>query len=340
MLLTDRITSLPEFLARGNPTPLMDLRTIDESATQRLNSPKIPLVRFPIEFLKARSFELPARHVEFALLLHGSDLKQAEAFLLGSNDNTRKRAQKPWLVTAVLLDTPELWKEAKVLNICHEPTSKTITSEFPLPRLWQPDKMIQEVFLPLLRDSLTSHDEVWDLASGAGRDVAFLAEELVSSKTDFHKVFGFDHRYNKKETEIVSGFWDRRGVTDKTSAVKMDLSNFITLEEQILESSENHHHSKNVAALFAVRFWKVALIEALANSESLITGTLFGISHFCKPFDGATWEFEHPSEKTVLKRKQLKDLFQKDNKWEIIHDEITLDSDHGRSMIHFVARKR
>lgn len=333
-MLKDRVVTLSHWFAKQQasnfPTPLMDLRT--GKRVNRLSSGKLnmTLVPFSIDFLKERSFELPARHVEFAILLAPSDLDKAEAFLLGSKDNSRKRPQKPWQVSDVLLETPNFWEEAKALKIYQEKTDRQDDEIFPLPRLWQPDAMVQNSLLPLLRESLSSDDEVWDLASGAGRDVAFLAEELVSSKTSFKSVVGFDHRYNEKETNIVKGFLDRRGVAEKTSVVKMDLSSFGLVEEAM--------EFKSVAALLVVRFWKPLLVEALAKSDCLASGTLFAISHFCKPFDGAPWDFVHPSEKTVLERNQLHNLFHQD--WDILHDEIASDSDHGRSMIHFIAKRR
>eukprot|EP00980_Cylindrotheca_fusiformis_P007966 scaffold1697_cov120-Cylindrotheca_fusiformis.AAC.48 len=349
--LQDQIVSLSTWYhsnqSQNNPTPLIDLRSADEFATKRLSFPNLKVVPFPVEFLKERSFELPARHVEFAILLSKSDLERAEHVLLGAKDNGRKRAQKPWLVTEVLIDDPELWNEAQELGIDdHSDDDRWEKGEEecfrPLPRLWQPDAMIQTVLLPLLllpKEDSSLSDEIWDLASGAGRDVAFLAEELKTSSSSstpsFRKVVGLDHRYNAKETRIVTDFWDRRGVGDTTECLKMDLSTFEGIEDTLMSSD------RSVAALFAVRFWKPSLVEAICRSTKLKPGTLFGMSHFCKPFAGAPWNFAHPTEKTVLERNQLNEMFQDaSNNWEILHDEIALDSDHGRSMIHFVARRR
>jgi hypothetical protein len=72
---------------------------------------------------------------------------------------------------------------------------------------------------------------------------------------------------------------------------------------------------------------------------SLSSGTLFGLSHFCKPYPGAPWDFDHPSEKTVLERTHLQELFSSEG-WDILHDEIAIDSDHGRTMIQFTAKKQ
>lgn len=309
-----------------------------------------------------------ARHVEFDILVRSADLPKASSFLLGSKENTRKRSQKPWLVKNVLIDDAGLWEQAEKLGSMRMDEEEPA---FPLPRLWQPDKMVETVVLPLLQESLmasvlqhpskkqkadatpkdaaltnvVSDCEIWDLASGAGRDVAFLAEELKAAQVPFHQVVGIDHRYNAKEQGIVNGFWERREVGNLTSCIKMDLS---TLEHGLKEELQN----RNVVALLAVRFWKASLVAAVARNKesSLKSGTIFAISHFCKPYDGAPWEFAHPTEKTVLQRSQLKEIFEsksedvvadgKNSVWEILRDEIAMDSDHGRSMIHFVARLR
>lgn len=41
----------------------------------------------------------------------------------------------------------------------------------------------------------------------------------------------------------------------------------------------------------------------------------------------------------MLERYELRDMFQ-GHGWEILHDKVATDSDHGRSMIHFVAVKQ
>jgi hypothetical protein len=231
--LEDRVVSLPDWWKversspGGNPLPLMDLRSSKEYAMHRLfcSNPKLEVVPFPIEFLKERSFELPARHVGFSILLPPSDLQRAQEFLLGPKPNARNRPLKPWKVSYILLDTPTLWHQARNLGICQEsalPAALAIEEKiFPLPRLWQPDAMVQNILLPLLKELPAQVGDIWDLASGAGRDVAFLAEELIAAKKSF-QVVGLDHRYNSKETDIVTAFWDRRGLANQTKCIQMD----------------------------------------------------------------------------------------------------------------------
>lgn len=338
------------------PIRLVDLRSSSEQEKQRLsfssnfnnNNNTAIVVSLPIEFLQARSFELPARHIQFDILLDERDIPKAEAVLLGVRSGVvRKRPQNPWKVRNVLLEVVDsvtsdrdLWKPAEELGLVSHHYLKRST--FPLPRLWQPDPMVETVLLPLLlkqqqqgekqHRSGSKRVQVLDLASGSGRDVVFLAEELAASGCSTCRVVGIDHRYNEKETSVVRAFWKRRGVEHQTDSLKLDLSLFETLDQSMIPLVD-------VTAIFCVRFWKAELVRAIATSLLLPSGILFGLSHFCKPHPGAPWNFEHPSEKTVLERDELSDLFC-DDTWEILHDEIATDSDHGRTMIHFVAQKR
>lgn len=394
--LRDRITSLTEWwklvkdgdattrlLLDLRPTADFDRRRLLPSSSPSSTDPHHPghhrhhgclfgVVPIAADALEERSFELPARHVTFSVLLAEQDLEHVSQFLLkgGKNNKTneansinhgkrKRRLLNPWKVAHVLIDSNDLWQEAKNLMILDDyydynnnTPNETRSAFQPLARLWQPDPMVEMVLLPLLVKSIAGRHihsnqqqqqllEVWDLASGAGRDVAFLAEELLAATTTSSSssskggegrvvVVGCDHRYNAKETKTVSDFWDRRGLDRHTRCLKMDLSGWETLEHQVDLST--------LMAMFCVRFWKSELVEAIAASRTMPSGVLFGLSHFCKPTTGASWNFDHPSEKTVLERNQLRDLFGRHD-WEIIHDEIAMDSDHGRTMVHFVARR-
>lgn len=352
---------------------ILDLRSFDDHQKRILCVPAHPeasslvdvvVVPIPISMVEKRSFELPARHIKFSILVSRPDLERAEAFLSGSN---RKRPN-PWRVAHVLLDTEELWSQAhevgmvekehiqgprerhhkkqradqedSIANTSDAPKTSRI-GRFPLARLWQPDPMVETVLFSLLTKTYDSNQlnhaskaplQVWDLAAGAGRDVAFLAEKLLAADKPY-QIIAIDHRYNEKETKIVNEFWDRRGIRNQTKSMKMNLSDWKTLEEAMMSTLTTN----KVAAMFCVRFWKADLVKFIAHSSTINSGVFFGISHFCKPSVGADWKFDHPSEKTVLERNQLSDLFKE--RWDIIYDEIALDSDHGRTMIHFVDRK-
>jgi hypothetical protein len=329
--LTNRIVSLRNWWSKASDDEskfvlLLDLRQSNLYEKRLLGHSRLRVVPFPAQYLKERSFELPARHVEFSILVEKSELEQVQTFLLEPKSPARKRPGKAWKVTDILVDEPALWEQAMELEISSEGKVDT----FPLQRLWQPDPMVENVLLKCLQNCTSNGSlQVWDLASGAGRDVAFLAEELLAAGNPY-EVWGFDHRYNAKETKITGSFWERRGVSHLTKCVKLDLSAWDAVISVL--------PTNPVAAIFCVRFWKIDLVTAIAKCTELTPGTLFGLSHFCKPHKGALWNFDHPSEKTVLERNQLNDLFHEQG-WEIMHDEIALDSDHGRTMIQFVCRK-
>ena len=342
---------------------ILDLRSTEENdkrclvapADQEASPVNLVVVPIPMSVVQKRSFELPARHVKFDILVSEADLEPADSFLCGSH---RKRPN-PWKVVHVLLDTEEFWSQAKKMGMVDGGCSQVVDEQqnkrqkmelvdtantstksrkrkFPFPRLWQPDPMVETVLFSHLvkQDSSTNEPkQVWDLAAGAGRDVAFLAEELLAADNPY-QIVAIDHRYNEKERNIVNDFWGRRGIQDQTTSLKLNLSQWNSLESAMASVLT----TDQVAAMFCVRFWKPELVKDIAQSKSIHPGVLFGISHFCKPSLGASWNFDHPSEKTVLERNQLSELFQ--SQWDILHDEIALDSDHGRTMIHFVARRR
>jgi hypothetical protein len=311
----------------------MDLRSADDYDRRRIRCKTTNLVAasLPIDVLKERSFELPARHVEFSVLVHPSDLDRAEEFFFGPRDKSRKRPFKPWNVAKVLLDEDSLWSEADTLGILAAPDS---VPGFPLPRLWHPDPMMEHILLPLLKDLPLGQEDgqVWDLGSGAGRDLTFLAEELASTSKNNFEFVGLDHRYNQKEAGITNAFCERRGVAQTTSCKKLDCSKWELVKAEI-------ENMKNLKALYAVRFWKPALFHAAATaSDTFQPGTILAMSNFCKPYEGASWDFDNPNEKVVLERNHLKSIFTE--KWDILHDEIALDPDYGRPMVQFVARRQ
>jgi hypothetical protein len=125
---------------------------------------------------------------------------------------------------------------------------------------------------------------VWDLGSGAGRDVCFLAEEAKSLSMDRYKFVGIDN--HKGSTTRCLPFWKHRQVEEYAEARNINLNKLPLVQSEL----ENN----NIACLYAVRFWNAKLVSFLANDAELSRGTIFALSHFCKPYIGAPWEFDHP----------------------------------------------
>jgi hypothetical protein len=301
---------------------------------------RVTVVHIPLDSLRERSSELPTRQRSFSVLVEDmSCIEQVQLILLHSD---RPRRQ-PWNVAAIIDASRTHLAHPDECILCKAvqsiPTTHT-TSFVPLPRLWEPDSMVQNIMLPLVKDFLASTKnqkkkyEIWDLGAGAGRDVCFLAEQLKRDTKHF-AVVAMDQRYRgEQERTAFHDFTQRRKVEDVTQCRNVQLEQPLHLEQA------------TICCLYAVRFWNRSLFqhEILDRAdEVLCNGTLVAISHFGKPYQGAAWTFPHPKEKHVLERNELRTLFEEatystSSRWKICHDQVVPDSDHGRTLIQFVAQ--
>jgi hypothetical protein len=263
------------------------------------------------------------------------------------------------IIAVIPADCEETWKEAAACGIMiHQDNNnnddnidqqpKIVPLFQPQPRLWQPDPLIEHVLLPLLKQELaggasaahhklldhnhtvnrpehsrgpTTTFEIWDLGSGVGRDVAFLAEELLrhsssATTTPLFRVVGLDQRYRQKTTgdHETLAFWKRRYCESVTECRCIDLNDIQSIETELLsgiqgavnDDGTTTAETRRVAAvkcLYAVRYWNRALFELVAQlgrDRILEPGTIVAISQFGKPYIGALWEFAHPKVRSIL----------------------------------------
>lgn len=205
------------------------------------------------------------------------------------------------------------------------PSSLQSRYKLPQPRLWQPDPLVQDILLPLLCTKLQHSQQqqqqqqssstkqhrfqIWDLASGYGRDVAFLAEELLrmlqtlrsqsisnnllqstSTSTAF-RVVGLDQRYRNMEQNETLQFWARRQLEHFTEARCIQLQNVNDVVQDICMAVPP------VTCLYAVRYWNQPLMAAIAQTGidgKLYPNTVVAVSHFGKASIDAEWNFPHP----------------------------------------------
>ena len=286
-------------LSNDQRLPIVDIReTRDDGALVADNDTDVVVVHLPLSTLLSgeRSCELPPRHVSFAVLTDEANLEVAQTFFGATTSNATQQSRKPWLVPQVLISNDKLWEQAIKLGILLKEKEKSMEDiPFqPQSRLWQPDPMVKSVLWPVLRKqsfsplTLPHSIEVWDLGSGAGRDVCFLAEQAKSSDMDCYKFVGIDN--HKGSVKRCLPFWKHRQVEEYTEARNIHL-NKVTLVKNELKNC-------NVACLYAVRFWNAKLVSCIANDDEddddIASGTLFAVSHFCKPYPGAPWDFDHP----------------------------------------------
>ncbi len=378
--------------------PLIDLRSYEQFNHKHLHTDDATpvIVNLPLETLISgeRSCELPPRHVEFAILIpsiytevfqsRNSECSIHNLFF-ASKSSATQQSRKPWLVRQVILENEHLWNEVGLLsdikcNTVGSCESKSSELSFrPLPRLWKPDPLVSSGLLPILKDWISNtkdnHQDtpsiVFDLGSGAGRDVCYLAEETKAffhntvlqqqtkeqnnNQFPLHFVGVDNHKGSARRCEPL---WRNRMIDDIATSLllnlnKLDLVNdCFTNTSFINQTTKNNKSPSKVLCIYAIRFLNRKLLSYIANSTSsdnespslrLPIGTIIAISHFCKPTKTAEWNFDHPKVSNVLDRDELSTLFGSKNddveKWEILKDDICHDGDHGRTLIQFIARK-
>ncbi len=303
---------------RGAPSskhlPLIDLRSKESYAQHHVKDKRNEtlIVHLPFETLLSgeRSCELPPRHVEFAILVPSNfDRDQIQDFFFATLSKATSQSRKPWLVRQVIYETEELWDEVKEMGILSS-NSRRVSGddngngddnideiEFPLPRLWKPDQMIEDVLHPLLKKEfikchsmdLEKHFVVWDLGSGAGRDCSFLAEEL---KHQIHmtgsniklKIVGFDNHKGSARRSLP--LWKNRFVDDVCESRLVNLKNMTLLEENIKKEGK-------IMCMYAIRYLNRRMLEFISSIPLVTKGCIFAMSHFCKG-ENAEWNWDHP----------------------------------------------
>ena len=313
---------------------------------------------------------IPQQHTQ--QFLECSDDCDIHQLFFASMSKSTLQSRKPWLVRQILIDSDALWKDASELGL--KSCNRECTTSFQrLPRLWKPDPISTNILSILKEWTNEDHNRiglVLDLGSGAGRDVCYLAEELKqyqctqkSTKNSIH-VIGIDN--HKGSAKRCIPLWKNRKVDDITYSLLLDLNKLHQVRSTLMDASKllsQPTQQSEIICLYAIRFLNRKLLSYIANStihietnsiESKSTskgavhsppqplvlpiGTIFAMSHFCKPKDGATWDFDHPKESSVLERSELKNLFEFKG-WQVLKDDLVLDGDHGRTLVQFIAKK-
>lgn len=327
------ILTLREWFHHDKHGHLLDLRTDTAKFHCRCNNGsknKQIVSSIPLHKVRDWSFELPPRSTPFCLWL--SRLSDWHVFchavLMPEPHRHRHGAKRlvPWNVVGIVLDatttTPDnQHDEAVALGLVEENDAKkaaaTTTPQDATffhvqPRLWEPDPLVKDVLLPLLLsrsgDDNTSRSTVrlvWDAGAGAGRDAAFLAEELRQAhqqQQQHWQVVAMDRRYrhgchgneeDNDDPEPCAMFFQRRGLTSRQAVCKaVDLNNVSAFVQRLHNTAKNP--STVLACILMVRFWNDELVQAIATSTDLPPGALFATSQFGIAQPNMKWTWPHP----------------------------------------------
>jgi hypothetical protein len=280
--------------------PLIDLRDTETQSTHQLLSTQARvIVCLPFSTLLSgeRSCELPPRHVSFGILLEDIQnesqalcrQERLQELFFATSSKATQQSRKPWNIPVALIANDELWEQSKELGIYKfmDDLQGASSTFAPHPRLWQPDPMISNLLWPVLEQYLPLLKEecvIWDLGSGAGRDVCFLAEKIKGTGLSNCSILGIDN--HKASAKRCEPFWQHRQIEELAQAKNLNLNKLELVEEELKGSS--------VVCTYAVRFLNRKLLAFLANHSNLKPGSLFAMSHFCKPYAGSAWNFDHP----------------------------------------------
>lgn len=336
-----------------------------------------------------RSCELPPRTVPFAILVPASycdngilskthNIHVIFDLFFATVSKATGQSRTPWLVQQILCECSDIddtssacsciWDDARSMNVLDDTSIEPGVTV--APRLWKPDPLVHDTLLPLLKERLKAWSiemngtkksgtkqqqqqimgEVWDMGSGAGRDLCFLAEELqhyhrhelkMSGDIRLPILFvGIDN--HKGSAKRCVPLWKHRGVGDITKSVLMNLKKLDSVQDAMAKT--------NVILSYAVRYLNRPLMNFLAsNCEE---NALFALSHFCRKEDGL-WNFDHPKINSVLEYGEIKRLFcgtcssggkerygTKCGDWEVLENKLCSDADFGRTMVNFVSCRR
>ncbi|KAH9140573.1 hypothetical protein AeRB84_015200 [Aphanomyces euteiches] len=296
---------------------LLDLRELSEQ-TYTFESPLV--VNIPWSEQKNRSNEYPSRATKFALLCPEDKAGEQVEWFMNADLHPTKQ---PWLVQFFVVDSDQTRETAERLSLL---ASSMVPSIYPYPRLWAPNSLMIPL-LSMLKAStpFPAGSVVYDLGCGSGRDIMFLAEEMRGSNVSF---CGVD--YNKTGARNTPSFAERRGVADTYTYKLLDLRK----QDLVRAMLEQSNHS--IVCVYGCRYLNRDLLDVVQSA--LPVGSLLAWSHFSYPTDGE-WRWQHPSKPSdILQHDELLERFGS-NGFEIILNAYETDSDHGRPLNQFIARK-
>jgi hypothetical protein len=336
------LTSVDVFVQNVGDVPVVDLRPLVEFETVRLQSKggvDLVVVNLPFEDLFRKDLnrcgEMPPRNVQFDVIFPATENVEVFSFFGQTVKKSTGTSSTPWRVRNGVVGDSRLWEVCFSSKSVHVVINEKCST--PGPRLWQPDLLVESFLLALAAqlcdESLHGTSvSIFDLGSGAGRDVAFLAEELKKKGPCANvKIVGVE--CHKGASKRCLPLWLNRGVAEMTALECVNLK-----KEDEFNRILSKYGEGTVDMMYCVRYLNRSLLKRIAVScshEFIRPGGYFAISHFVLESDGS-FPFEHPKKSEVLARGELEELF---SNWKIVRSEEVRDNDFGRPMWHFCVQK-
>ena len=346
---------------------------------------ELTIVNIPFESLDSRCIELPPRNVEFDVIYPDTDNDEVFNYFNQTVRPSSGTSQKPWAVRNSVIGSRSFFDKCRMgISACDGSfitkvvgVIEDVKSVRPGPRLWRPDTMVESLLFPLLRGKLsviqqTSQQSaeahrlyVMDLGCGAGRDVAFLAEEaskvwsLTNSSMALDEVLsvvGIDS--HKKTFKRCNPLWESRGVSRITRLERLNLKNEVEFDSLVARLGGA------VDLMYSVRFLSRSLVSRISRGSYVRPGGHFLMSHFITESDGS-FPYDHPTIHDVLELGELErafgvycgnsDIDSTDSKakpgeqdddqeaapsgWRLVQSIIVRDNDFGRPLCQFCVQK-
>jgi len=193
-------------------------------------------------------------------------------------------------------------------------------------RLWEPSPSVKELYRGFLSNANLDNSVVLDLGSGVGRDSVYLA-----SKGFDVLACDFDQKALKRTQEMAKLY----SVEDKVNVLKWDARDSDAFS-RALSSIDDVSRLKLV---LGVRFCHKPLFAQIVKNLPKESDCFFAWFHFAKGCEHSEVGRPNKEKDLIAPKEELRSIFNEDEGFEILKDDVSFLSD-GRPSANFIARRK
>ena len=193
-------------------------------------------------------------------------------------------------------------------------------------RLWEPSPSVKELYREFLSNANVDNSVVLDLGSGVGRDSVYLA-----SKGFDVLACDFDQKALKRTQEMAKLY----SVEDKVNVLKWDARDSDAFS-RALSSIDDVSRLKLV---LGVRFCHKPLFAQIVKNLPKESDCFFAWFHFAKGCEHSKVGRPNKEKDLIAPKEELRSIFNEDEGFEILKDDVSFLSD-GRPSANFIARRK